>query len=426
MASAKTGAEPEGAGDGAGTGAESRYHLLPDDPISGSGGLDADAFKVHTAFAKTLKGLIEQSTEKLDGRGFVIGISGPWGSGKSTVIRILQDLLDGECNPRYEGEPAAPGEGRQHRARPQSAARDSEITGAAAWASQHATADCPSREEGGSGRPQIPPPFWERIRRFARCAWACFVDFLRPYEEADMESIDDRTPRRTPFVVLDVSQFSDDSLRRWILFQIESQLSSPPAVPGFNKYKYNRRSLRENLEWSEQATRPRGWAFWTVVGIMVAAVALAVVPWPARSGPIGWAVRWLHHALTRPFSGTLALFVLLGGFFAILARTFPTVTAVRNVTFSPERFGYIFEDMVRKAARATREGSGRLILCFDNIDRAPADVTILILQTIRSYLGHAGCVCLVPFDQEALVEAAAPVAGPGREAGDWAAARACC
>ena len=61
-------------------------HLLADSPA------DIDEFKSHDNVANSISELILEETE-----GKSIALTGSWGSGKSSIIKMLKTKLDGKC-----------------------------------------------------------------------------------------------------------------------------------------------------------------------------------------------------------------------------------------------------------------------------------------------------------------------------------------
>lgn len=77
-----------GALDAANSGEECKTVLLPDEPES------SDAFGPHQMIAEAIAELIRPPESK----GVAIGIEGSWGSGKTTVVRLLEKILSAEKN----------------------------------------------------------------------------------------------------------------------------------------------------------------------------------------------------------------------------------------------------------------------------------------------------------------------------------------
>ncbi|MFN8522995.1 MAG: P-loop NTPase fold protein [Chloroflexota bacterium] len=73
---------------------DAKHRLLPDNPLASNADRalsqhpNRDQFRVHTAYASTLRELIELSPTP-----FSIGLLGPWGSGKTHVLGLLQEQL---------------------------------------------------------------------------------------------------------------------------------------------------------------------------------------------------------------------------------------------------------------------------------------------------------------------------------------------
>lgn len=76
-----------------------QFHVLRDDPlfINGAGfNPSEDAFN-HAAYAKALFEILSHNEPPLS-----IGLFGPWGIGKSTVVGILEGLIKGDNKKRLK------------------------------------------------------------------------------------------------------------------------------------------------------------------------------------------------------------------------------------------------------------------------------------------------------------------------------------
>jgi len=62
-----------------------RWKILPDEEVTS---LQGDAFGVHTAYAKLLQRVATDCPTP-----FAIGLYSTWGSGKTSIIRLLQDII---------------------------------------------------------------------------------------------------------------------------------------------------------------------------------------------------------------------------------------------------------------------------------------------------------------------------------------------
>ena len=62
-----------------------QWKFLKDDPIETD---EKDRFKIHSAYAKTLFDIIGRCETP-----FSIGLFGSWGSGKTSVVKLLENLV---------------------------------------------------------------------------------------------------------------------------------------------------------------------------------------------------------------------------------------------------------------------------------------------------------------------------------------------
>lgn len=278
--------------------------FLPDDPIRNA---DQDQFKLHGSYAKALKKIVMGCPTP-----FVVGLSGPWGSGKTTVVEMLKQEL-------HEREQSA------------------------FWLPEHG---------------------------------------------------------RVPVVILDVSQFSDDSLRRWILFEIQDQLREQ-KIKGFKPFKdKSGRTLQDNLERTiqEDSRHP----VWQHILCLAGWFAVGALAW--------WGLGYVPHLASKrkDIAAVIAGAGLWDRFGALLRNgqsyvidfLFARRTITTAPTFSPEQFHRLFRKMV---SDATSNHSQRLVLCFDNLDRATGKVAVEVLQTIKAFLNEDKCVCVLPFDEDAML-----------------------
>jgi hypothetical protein len=65
-----------------------RWKILPDEEVTS---VKADAFGIHTAYAKLLQKIATNCPTP-----FAIGLYSTWGSGKTSIIRLLQEIVSGD------------------------------------------------------------------------------------------------------------------------------------------------------------------------------------------------------------------------------------------------------------------------------------------------------------------------------------------
>src|SRR5882724_3954787 len=68
------------------TSADTKLQLLSDQPAS------EDRIRTHKPIAETLRSIITSNTAKP----FVIGLFGSWGSGKSSILKMLESVSEGQ------------------------------------------------------------------------------------------------------------------------------------------------------------------------------------------------------------------------------------------------------------------------------------------------------------------------------------------
>jgi len=239
------------------------------------------------------------------------------------------------------------------------------------------------------------------------------TSIIRLLQRRLASSQDDSTPAAR-FVYFDVWKFAREPLNRWILFELERQLAES-GLHKFEQFKYKGRTLQSYLEfeeeWEQTLTQKDEKALnalkWTFRGLLALFLGtLLLITW-APSWPVPLDLRISLHAIIRALNllgltGAAGI-GLIGVLYRVLHRlVFKQTTrhiAARPV-FSAEKFDELFRAMVTEAVSDGR----RLVVCFDNLDRAPAETAVETLAAVKTFLDVKGCVYVIPCDDQALVQ----------------------
>ncbi len=214
------------------------------------------------------------------------------------------------------------------------------------------------------------------------------------------------------FVYLDVWKYSKEPLKKWLLFEFQEQISQ--FIPQFKDYKYEGRDLRSHFEYEEtweeeKKTKINKGIVKTVFLVGIFAALIGIILFVLAKS----ALSAFKNALI-PLSGlSLFISVLFIGFRVMIYRMFnitadsffATEKTVRTAvpTFSTEKFEKIFKDMVKKAL-SYRDGTGKIVIVFDNLDRCEEETAIETLSVIKTFMETKGCIYIIPCDDRAIIQ----------------------
>jgi hypothetical protein len=227
------------------------------------------------------------------------------------------------------------------------------------------------------------------------------------------ERILEDNPRLLGYVYLDVWKYVSDPLKRWILLETARQLADQSVLS--KEYHFEGRSLESHLEFEQQWHEESKATLSATLGpniqfymwMTVIAGAATALLW-SYTEKIPQAIRFLTPVFAFLASAGILGLVLhplvewLGDYLRNvgLRRTVWQVSS--KPAFSSEKFGAIFQDMVATASQQLP--TGKIVFVFDNLDRCPEAVAIETIAVIKTYLDVAGCVYIVPCDQDALLK----------------------
>ncbi len=213
------------------------------------------------------------------------------------------------------------------------------------------------------------------------------------------------------YVYLDVWKYSNEPLKRWVLFETERSLTKQGVI---SDYKFGGRSLQSHLEFEESwEDQDKVKVNYRAVGWLGLAVVLFICIFLASlffSPPASYSWRILTTASAFLAAGGAAAFLLE----AVIKEIFKSLSGMvfeRNVkhvsakpAFSSEKFGEIFEDLIRRATSSANDSGKRIIFVFDNLDRCPEEIAIEAIGVIKTYLDQPGCIYIIPCDEAALMK----------------------
>jgi len=221
--------------------------------------------------------------------------------------------------------------------------------------------------------------------------------------------IEEENHSRLTTVYLDVWKYSSDPLKRWILLETERQLEDQEAVL---EYQYDNRTLASHLEY-EEAWEETGevqvrydllWKYLPLATSITTLVCFILIGLTESGFAFARALSYLFALV----SGGGVVAIIAGKFFKRLLDAAVAMAITRSTkhvtalpTFSSEKFGLIFRDIV---AKATGGGAKRrLVFVFDNLDRCPAEVAVEVIGVVKTFLDEPGCIYVIPCDEQAIL-----------------------
>ena len=196
----------------------------------------------------------------------------------------------------------------------------------------------------------------------------------------------------TRAVTIDVWKYSDDSLRRQFLFDLQQDLHRQEALPKDRDY------VQEVYE--EKTEERPGKQRFDMTRLWALAVPL-ILTFVVTGGLI-----WLLLALNIPIpvQVVLAAFVAPAVLYLVseFSRSVVVVskdTITRPVYFSEDQFERKFEEIVEDA-KCTK-----LVIIVDNLDRCSHELVVDTLSAIKTFLepkGERKCIFVIPCDDSAI------------------------
>lgn len=187
-------------------------------------------------------------------------------------------------------------------------------------------------------------------------------------------------------------------LRRFIV-RLAEQLLDTKGAKSYRSEIYEQ-TARPRVEFPELTLEklkpPIAWAAGGILGIAaIFALLLLVFKGDAREA--------IRDAVLGVFPALVPTAILV----AILAWAlrFLTVTTTRGAPESDEEFERLFVKLLREGLNVDRHGDKRLVVFIDELDRCSPKEVVATLESLRTFLGVAGCVFIVAADQQALEHA---------------------
>ena len=197
---------------------------------------------------------------------------------------------------------------------------------------------------------------------------------------------------KTRAVTIDVWKYSDDSLRRQFLYDLQQGLREQKALR--KKRDYVHEVYQENAEERPGDQRLELSRLWAVAPTLFLTSLL--------TGFGIWLLMFLN--TPNPVIAVLASFVAPAMLFFVAEFTRRVVvvskdTITRPVYFSEDQFERKFEEIVKDAK------CSKLVIIVDNLDRCSHDLVVDTLGTIKTFLepkGEQKCIFVIPCDDSAI------------------------
>jgi len=223
-----------------------------------------------------------------------------------------------------------------------------------------------------------------------------------------------RTQARIKFVRFDAWKYQETPLRRHFLSQVLGQLLDDPAEAESSKQRLYQKVHKTTYRLTKEDLWPALKVGTGVLGvILLLAIAIAMLgAWMVMTeGTPFWPLvaSRLSESLPAILLSTAVLAPLVTILIGPLTRDFE-----ESEPSSAEQFDAAF----KKLAEAGLKRWGRIVFFIDELDRAPADAVVSALETIKTFLGAAGCVFIVAADQivlESALQQKPPVALTDRD-----------
>ena len=196
----------------------------------------------------------------------------------------------------------------------------------------------------------------------------------------------------TRTVTIDVWKYSDDSLRRQFLFDLQQDLHRQKALPKDRDYVqevYEEKTEERLGQQRFDITRFRALAVPLILTFVLTAVGIGLllilnIPIPVK-------------AILAAFVAPFVLYFVSE--FSRSVVVVPKDMITRPVYFSEDQFERKFEEIVRDA------NCSKLVIVVDNLDRCPHELVVDTLSAIKTFLepkGERKCIFVIPCDDSAI------------------------
>ena len=196
----------------------------------------------------------------------------------------------------------------------------------------------------------------------------------------------------TRTVTIDVWKYSDDSLRRQFLFDLQQDLHRQKALPKDRDYVqevYEEKTEERPGQQRFDITRFRALAVPLILTLVLTAGGIGLllilnIPIPVK-------------ALLAAFVAPFVLYFVSEFSRSVVVVSKDMIT--RPVYFSEDQFERKFEEIVRDA------NCSKLVIVVDNLDRCPHELVVDTLSAIKTFLepkGERKCIFVIPCDDSAI------------------------
>ena len=196
----------------------------------------------------------------------------------------------------------------------------------------------------------------------------------------------------TRAVTIDVWKYSDDSLRRQFLYDLQQELQEQKALR--KKKDYVHEVYQENAEEKPGNQRLEISRVWTLgVPLLLTFLFTGIAIWLLMALDIPNPIVAVLAALVAP--ATLFLVVEFTRNVVVVSKD----TITRPVYFSEDQFERKFEEIVKDAK------CSKLVVIVDNLDRCSHELVVDTLSTIKTFLepkGERKCIFVIPCDDIAI------------------------
>ena len=193
-------------------------------------------------------------------------------------------------------------------------------------------------------------------------------------------------------VTIDVWKYSDNSLRRQFLYDLQQNLHGQAALPKGKDY------VQEVYE-EKTGERPVNQRF-NIARLWVLAIPLIITS--LLTGGAIWLLQSLN--IPNPVQAVLAAFVAPAALYFVAEFTRNVVVVSKDtitspVYFSEDQFERKFEEIVKDAK------CEKLVIIVDNLDRCSHELVVDTLSAIKTFLepkGEQKCIFVIPCDDGAI------------------------
>ena len=196
----------------------------------------------------------------------------------------------------------------------------------------------------------------------------------------------------TRAVTIDVWKYSDDSLRRQFLFDLQKDLHRQKALPKDRDYVqevYEEKTEERPGQQRFDITRLRALALPLILTFALTGVGIGLL--------LIWNIPIPFQALLAAFVPPFALYFVSEFSRSVVVVSKDVIT--RPVYFSEDQFERRFEEIVKDAK------CSKLVIVVDNLDRCPHELVVDTLSAIKTFLepkGERKCIFVIPCDDNAI------------------------